>query len=159
MADPAIVNSSPLILLARIGRLDLLQAIGNQIQVPETVADEVRAHSDQATLALKKISWLLTVPDVPLPEAVSSWDLGAGESAVLAHAFAHPSTVAILDDYAARKCAEVLSLRVKGTLGIVLLSKTQGRIPLARPVVEELHRKGLYLSPAVIEAALKLVGE
>ena len=154
-----IVNSSPLILLARVGRLDLLRLLGDQVRVPETVAVEVRAHSDQAAAALRETAWLQIVPDLPIPESVRSWDLGAGESSVLAACLASGGSLAVLDDFAARKCAEVLSLPVKGTLGLVLLVKKQGLIPLARPVVEDLHRKGLYLSAAVIDAALALVGE
>jgi predicted nucleic acid-binding protein len=99
------------------------------------------------------------VPRLPIPGVVAAWDLGAGESAVLARAMAHPGTLAIIDDYAARTCAAVLGVPVKGTLGLALLAKQQGRVEEAGPLVEKLRRAGLYLSDTVTREALKLVGE
>lgn len=48
---------------------------------------------------------------------------------------------------------------MRGTLGIVLNAKRRGLIPLARPVIEDLLRAGLYLSQAVIDEALRRIGE
>lgn len=78
---------------------------------------------------------------------------------MLSWALAHPGTLAVIDDYAARRCAAVLRLPVKGTLGLALLAKRRGRVAEAAPLVEELRRAGLYLSDAVIRDALELVGE
>jgi predicted nucleic acid-binding protein len=66
---------------------------------------------------------------------------------------------AIIDDLAGRKCAAHLKIPVRGTLGIVLVSKRRGIIPNARPVLETLIRSGLYLSRPVLDEALKRVGE
>lgn len=82
-----------------------------------------------------------------------------GRSAVISWSLTHPGTLAILDDGAARKCAGVLGVRVKGTLGLALLAKTQGIVPEARPLLEELRRAGLYLSDSLIRDALSIVGE
>lgn len=105
----------------------------------------------------KTISWLHAVPDAGLLPRVR--DLGAGESAVLEWALANQPARAIIDDYAARKLAGVLAVPVTGTLGLALVAKKRGMIPLARPLVEELIRAGLYLSDPVVEDALRLVGE
>ena len=115
MADRVVVNSSPLIVLSRAGRIDLLTLAGTPI--------------------------------------------GAGESAVLEWAQANRPARAIIDDYAARKLASVLAVQVTGTLGLALLARQQGLVPLARPLVEEMARAGLYLSESIIEHALRLVGE
>lgn len=146
-------------MLARAGRLDLLQSVGDRIIVPDAVALEVRVHSDEAARALQSHSWLEQRPAIAVPPAVASWDLGAGESAVLAWATAHPGTLAVLDDYAARTCAEVLDLPLIGTLGLVLRAKASGLVTAARPLLEELRRAGLYLSDGVIREALSLVEE
>jgi predicted nucleic acid-binding protein len=65
----------------------------------------------------------------------------------------------VIDDYAARTCAEVLGVPVIGTLGLALRAKTRGRVAAARPLVEDLRRAGLYLSDRLINDALSLVGE
>lgn len=126
------VNASPLVVLARAGRLELLRLLGERIVVPKAVAAEVRAHSDEAARSLDSEAWLEIAATVPVPHAVTAWDLGAGESAVLAWAHAHPGTLAVIDDHVARKCAGVLGVRVKGTLGLALLAKVEGRMPAAR---------------------------
>jgi predicted nucleic acid-binding protein len=41
VADPAVVNASPLIFLTRAGLLDLLQLLSSEIIVPEIVASEI----------------------------------------------------------------------------------------------------------------------
>jgi predicted nucleic acid-binding protein len=148
-----------LIVLARAGRIDLLALAGTPIHVPESVSREVRAHSDDAARALDAVAWLQTVPDSEMTPLVRGWDLGAGESAVLEWAQANRPARAIIDDYAARKLANVLAVPVIGTLGLALLARKRGKVPLARPLVEELARAGLYLSKPVVEHALRLVGE
>jgi predicted nucleic acid-binding protein len=159
VADRIVVNSSPLIVLSRAGRIDLLTLAGMPIHIPESVSSEVRAHSDEAARALDTISWLQTVPDAEMLPRVRGWDLGAGESAVLEWAQANRPARAIIDDYAARKLANVLGVEVTGTLGLALVAKQQGMVSVARPLVEELTRAGLYLSEPIIERALRLVGE
>jgi predicted nucleic acid-binding protein len=159
MADRIVVNASPLIVLARAGRIDLLTLAGTPIHVPESVSREVRAHSDDAARALDTVAWLQTVQDAEKLPLVRTWDLGPGESAVLEWAQANRPARAIIDDYAARKLASVLAVRVTGTLGLALLAKQRGMSPLARPLVRELIHAGLYLSEPIIERALQLVGE
>ena len=94
-----------------------------------------------------------------IPHGVAAWDLGAGESSVIAWAVGHPGVTAILDDLQARRCAATLGVRCLGTLGVVLAAKRDGRIVAARPVVGDLVAHGMYLSSSVIERALALVGE
>jgi len=159
MADSLVVDASPLIILARTGKIDLLKILGTPIQVPESVSREVRAHSDDAAKILETVEWLREVPDAQKLPLVRSWDLGAGESSVLEWARAHHPAHAILDDYAARKLANVLAIRVTGTLGLALLAKRAGVVPSARSLVEEFLRAGLYLSAPLVEQALRLVGE
>ncbi|HSS78812.1 MAG TPA: DUF3368 domain-containing protein [Thermoanaerobaculia bacterium] len=159
MADQIVVNASPLIVLSRAGRIDLLTLVGTPIHVPESVSSEVREHSDEAARILDTIAWLQTVSDAEKLPLVRSWDLGDGESAVLEWAQANRPARAVIDDYAARKLANVLGVPVTGTLGLALLAKQHGLVPLARPIVEEFARAGLYLSDPVVEHALRLVGE
>ncbi len=43
MSGPAVVNASPLILLGKAGRLELLRALGRDVIVPDAVLQELRA--------------------------------------------------------------------------------------------------------------------
>lgn len=156
-----VVNASPLILLARIDRLDLLASLGKVIVVPQAVTQEIHAGSDRDGTAdkLKDLSSLVRVDDRPIPDRIRFWDLGAGESQVLAHGLERPGAEVVLDDLAARRCARSLHLPMIGTLGVVILCRHRGVIPSARPVLEILREAGLRLKPALMDEALAKVGE
>jgi hypothetical protein len=66
---PFIADSSPLILLARLGRLVLLPALAGKVFVPESVLVELRAgsHRDGAASVVEKAPGIEVVPDLPLP--------------------------------------------------------------------------------------------
>jgi len=157
----AVVNASPLIYLSASRHLDLLRLAGTQVAVPEAVALEIRSwgEDDPAARALIETSWLKVVPDPTPVASVQAWDLGAGESTVIAWALAHPGAPAVIDDLAARRCAAAHGLPVRGTLGLVLAARRRGVLPSARRVLDELREAGMYLSSAVADRALALVGE
>lgn len=161
MPDTAVVNASPLIFLSRAGMVDLLKQAGSTIVVPSAVAGEIqqRGVNDPTAQALGN-NKLLVILDVPLiPANIQSWDLGAGESSVLTHVYNNAGMVAVIDDLCARRCAVTLNIPVIGALGLVLIAKKRGVIPLARPVMDELRQTGMYLSNAIMNQALALVGE
>jgi predicted nucleic acid-binding protein len=161
LAERPAVNASPLIYLARADLLSFLQLAGPEIVVPGPVAEEIRAGGGEnpAARALESTPWLKVVAVASVPATIQGWDLGEGESSVLAWAHASPGTLAILDDLAARRCAATLRIPVRGTLGLVLVAKQRGRIPAARPVLEAMRASGMYLSDSVLNRALALVGE
>ena len=156
-----VVNASPLIHLAEAGRLDLLRDAGARVWVPEPVAREIRTYGvdDPTARALAEMAWLVVWPTPAVSEDILTWDLGPGESSVLALARANADSVAVIDDLPARRCAQALGIALRGTVGLVLLAKRAGRIPSARQVIETLRERGMFLSDSVIERALSLVGE
>ncbi len=161
MADAAVVNASPLIFLSKAGLIDLLRVASPTVMVPEPVASEIgrRGSDDDTAKALVSTPWLISVPVMTVPPLIQSWDLGAGESSVLAYALQNPGMVAIIDDGAGRRCAEVLGVPLSGTLGLVLLAKQRGMIPSARQVIATLKKHGMFLSEKTIDQALALIGE
>jgi len=149
-----IVNASPLIFLAKVGALDLLKQ-ADEVVTPVSVRLEVAA-GGSGPIELPR--WLIVWDDLPLPMEIAGWDLGAGESQVLAHALASGDE-AVLDDLQGRRCARALGAATTGTLGVILRAKRQGIIPAARPLVEELLTKGLYLSRDLAARTLREVDE
>lgn len=162
MADGRfVVNASPLILLAAVDALFLLPRLAGEIWVPSAVVGEVCAGRDPhpALLGLASAPWLQINPLLAVPSDIAGWDLGAGESQVLALALAHADSEAILDDQQARRCARSLGVQVTGTLGIILRAKQRALIPSARPLIERLLEERLYLSHELVERALAEIGE
>jgi predicted nucleic acid-binding protein len=161
VAESAVVNASPLIFLSRAGLINLLQLVSSEVIVPEAVAIEieVRGESDPTAQALAKTSWLVVTQTPPIPPQIQAWDLGPGESAVLAWAHTHVGSEAIIDDLAGRRCAAAFNIPVRGTLGLVLIAKQRGHISSARQLLYQLRQAGMYLSDQVLKEALAKVGE
>lgn len=161
MANRWVVNASPLILLAKVRHNGLLARLASELVIPESVAAEVRAGPpmDPARLWLEGegAEWLGS--DLDVAPAIAAWDLGPGETMVLNWAFQRRGFEAILDDRAARKCAQVHGIPYRGTLGVILAAKRSGLIPAAKPLCDQLVQAGLLIEPALLSDALRLVGE
>lgn len=155
-----VVDAGPLISLARIGRLDLLPALFEEILVPPAVYQEVTNDDSLAGAAtLASADWLkLTeVPDRRNVERLSSW-LDAGEAEVLVLARDLGATAAI-DERRGRRLAADLGIPHTGTVGILLLAKRRGLIPSVKPLLDQLGAKGIRLSARLYQEACRLAGE
>lgn len=160
MNERWVLNASPLIVLAAVNCEYLVRQLADEVIVPRAVADEILAGpiDDRARVQIAAGEWLPA--DTPTaPDELLAWDLGAGETAVIAYAIANPGWTAILDDGAARRCARTFSIPVKGTLGIILLAKRRGLIGSASNVLRSLRRRGFRLDDRLIASALKALGE
>jgi len=161
VADAAVANASPLILLSRARHFELLRVAAASVFVPEPVLGEIEAkgRDDITVLAVRQAPWVTVVPASPVSTEIAEWELGGGESSVLQWAREHAGSLALLDDLEGRRCAESLGIPVLGTVGLVLLARRRGIVPLARPVLEQLIAVGMYLSERTLTAALRRVGE
>jgi predicted nucleic acid-binding protein len=103
-------NSSPLIALARIQRLDLLPIIFESVLIPPAVAREIAP-----SIPILPISLRMQAPKVMPPASLLCRRLGDGEWEALALAIELQADWIILDDLPARRSAEATGLNVIGT--------------------------------------------
>ena len=134
-----IVNASPLILLTKIGRIDLLNAAGVDVVVPMPVLQEVSSldPTDLVVRAIHDAGWSVVMPPAPVPASVSRWQHDPGEDSVLTVALQSSGCEVVIDDLAGRRCAVAHGVPLLGTVGVVILGKRIGKIVEARPVIEE----------------------
>ena len=160
MSNRWVLNASPLILFARVERLDLIETLTPQAIVPDAVIDEIRAGAtdDRSASAALAFAQSRRATNLAVLESVLHWDLGAGESQVIAHAL-HGSDWAVLDDLAARRCAATHQIRVIGSIGIVLRAKRSGLVEAAAPLLLKLKFAGMYAAEDFIQSVLASVGE
>lgn len=159
MPDALVVNASPLIFLGNAGQLDLLRAIGaSRVIMPQSVFEEVTSsvHNDPAARSVAESNWIEQAGPVEIPPSVIEWDLGPGESSVIAVALTISGARPVIDDLTGRRCALALGLDVVGTLGVVIAAYRYGHIDNPRQVMLDLRASGMWLSDAVIERALQL---
>ena len=160
MTDVWIVNASPVIALAKVDGLQLLQDSCRELLVPQAVVREILAgpSSDPARQAVER-GWGQVIDPKNIPPELLEWGLGPGETAVLAISLERKSATAVLDDAAARTCAKTLGLEVIGTLGVILRAKRKSLIPSAADLLKKLCAAGLYLDDKVVASALQGIGE
>lgn len=117
-----ISNTTPLINFAAINRFDILQAIFDQIVIPQAVYDETTSSSfpdSQVVLQAISSGWLQVIA------REISLTLDEGEREAIALAIETGEQRILLDEREARQVAQSLGLQVIGILGILLLTKYQ----------------------------------
>lgn len=156
-----VFNASPLIILAKSGLVDQLLPLATQVWIPQAVADEVRnikSSTDPATLWLAGKNPLIH-PRTQISPFVLAWDLGAGESEVISITEKISGSTAVLDDLAARRCAQAIGIRITGTLGLILLAKRKGLIPFVSPALDAVVAAGLFVAEHHLDAIRIAAGE
>jgi predicted nucleic acid-binding protein len=106
--------------LGRIARLDLLPALAEHVVVPRAVLTELMVKQGEDWLARTVSSFpgIEVVADAPISADVRRWNLGSGESSVVAFCLANSGYRAVLDDLRGRRCAQALGVPLFGTLGV-----------------------------------------
>jgi predicted nucleic acid-binding protein len=157
----AITNTSPMLYLYRIGMLDWLPQLCDDIWIPQAVVDELQdGRSKGYDVPIPgAYTWLQVVEPCVVPSEWLALDLGAGELAVLAIALDHPQRVILLDDGRARRIAQAAGLTVWGTLKILLEAKSRGLTDLIAPHLDRLRDAGMWMSEAIRQRVLALAGE
>ncbi len=152
-----VVDTSPLLFLAKLGRLDLLKAGADTIFVPQAVVDEIRAKPDEAAQLFEDASldWL-AIRQVSNRQAVEILlaDLGLGEAETIVLAKELGADRVVMDDLDARRFARRVGLELIGTLGLLLVAHLQGAIPSLRAEIDRLQSLGFHVSTTLVEAIL-----
>lgn len=159
--EKVVINASPFILLCKSGLAELLPQLFSEICMPERVSMEIILGNDIASEKLYDYeeTWLRRYL-VKVVEEVLVWNLGDGETDVLSFAFANQqSYTALIDDWAARKCAETLNIKTLGTGGILVLAKERGLITNVLSELKKLQNAGIWISDEVVEIILKQANE
>jgi predicted nucleic acid-binding protein len=157
----AVVNSSPLIFLVKIGKLDLLNKLFDEVIIPKAVYEEaVLSGKPDKNEIIKNLSWIKVeeVKDKRLVKFLMNF-IDYGESEVIAYAVENNIDLVILDDKDARKIARELDLKVIGTLGILIISKKKGYINEIKPLLEKLITNNFRVSEKLLKKILEEVGE
>jgi predicted nucleic acid-binding protein len=156
-----VADASPLILLDKVGHAALLTKLCDELALPDAVVREVgvKPEGERLIAELASIPHVRIEGHIPTPAELEAWDLGPGESQVLALAATRGGSRAVLDDLEARRCGRSLGIPLIGTLGVVLRAKRKALIPAARPVIAQLRAVGLFASSELVDGALRRLGE
>jgi len=157
-------NTGPIIGLAKIGLLFILNRLASEVVIPPRVHKEllgkIGGESEQIDKALNEFIHVRDFDpmDPAIENAVS--DLDEGERQVLGLASSIGGDVLVLmDDRAGRQIASRLNISVSGVVGLLLLAKEKGVLEKIAHHLEGLRAEGYWLSDEVIKVARKIAGE
>jgi predicted nucleic acid-binding protein len=157
-----VVDTAPLIFLAKLDRLDLLRTGARDVVIPPAVRAEVAAHDDAAERAIAAATavWL-RVHSVTSHTAVgllqADLDLGEAEAIVLAREISADRLV--LDDLDARRLARRVGLPIVGTVGLLLAARLRGEISDLTAELERLLQLGFRVDQRLLDEVLAAAGE
>ncbi len=134
-------NTSPIINLAAIGQLELLQHIYRTIMIPQAVYHEVavKGREQPGAIEIQTYDWFehYHVQDRGLFSHLEQY-LDAGEAEAIALAVELKADLLLMDERSGRNIAKQLGVTVIGLLGVLLVAKQRGYINAIKPLLQEL---------------------
>jgi len=148
-------NSSPLIALAKIGKLYILKKLFGEIIIPKAVWNEVvvKGKGKPGAEEVEKAEWI-KVEEVRdrLSVEVLKGEIEIGEAEAIVLAKELNADLLIMDEKIPRIIAESIGLKVIGSLAILYIAKKRGLIKEDfDEIVKKLRDKGVRFSDEVID--------
>lgn len=146
-----ISDTTCLILLSKLGKLELLKMLFSTVIITPEIQQEYNDRLPEwihieSVVDQKRFSFLKTILD-------------EGEASAIALCLETPKSLLILDERKGRKLATDLGLPIIGTLGVLLEAKTHGYIPSMQSVVEQILASDFRISPELLNEILIKSGE
>lgn len=151
-----VCNASPLIFMAKIDLIHELPKMTKNLIIPSGVYHEIKGQNDAASEWIEEYKKQYVIEIESVPKVIESWDLGNGETEVIAHAYSKKNLKVALDDKAARNCAASVGVNVIGTIGLILIAGKNGYIENPVTCLEKLRETGFRISDQLYEHAIHL---
>jgi predicted nucleic acid-binding protein len=138
MQKVIISDTSCLILLDKIGELDLLNKLFGQIVITQEIANEFR----------KELPDWFTIDGSTNKtyQKILEASLDKGEASAIAFAIEQTDCLLIIDDFKGRKYAEQLGIKITGTLGLIVDAKLTGHIQSVKPFLDRIKKTDFRLT-------------
>ena len=162
----AISDSSTLIHLAGIGRLELLKVFYGKILITPAVWKEVVEEGRERPGAMEvreahESGWVEVIaPGNKSVVRLLERELHKGEAEAIALAIERRPEVIFLDESEARRVANVYGLSKTGVIGILIRAKLEGKVASLREELDRLREEaGFWVGDEIYWRALNAVTE
>jgi predicted nucleic acid-binding protein len=157
-----VADTSPILNLARIGRLSLLGSLYGQVLVPPAVLEELRIKQEsEPAIDIASIPWLTAAAPIDqgrVHELQAHLDSGEAEAIVLA--LERHADLLIVDERRGRRIAAAAGLQITGLLGVLAEAKISGALSSVKPVLDDLIRDAhFWIGQELYTAVLTELGE
>lgn len=157
--NKTVSNTTPIISLACIDQLPLMEKLFGKIYLPEAVYNEITVHRYPGYKDLS--GGMFEVVSVKnsayLDLLLNELDAGEAESIVIAKEL--PASTLIIDERIGYKIANTQGVYTIGTLTVLLMAKNKGIIQKVQPLLHSMIEKGRWYSPRIYHQFLKSIGE
>ena len=148
MRNTVIADTSPLIVLERIERLELLHKIYEEVHCTPTVIEEFGSPLP---------TWIVrTEPVVDDTLKVLESNLDLGEASAIALSLQLPNSLLLIDEAKGRKIALQMGLSITGTMGLLIKACQRQLTPSMETLIEELESAQFRLAPKLKQQAIEL---
>jgi predicted nucleic acid-binding protein len=151
MPKVIISDTSCLIILTKIGEIDLLRQLYKTVTITQDISLEYGENLPEWFEVQK-------VKD-HYRQQLLEMQIDKGEASAIALALETRDNIVILDDWKARKVAEHLGISVTGTLGVIIKAKNTGIIPSIKPYLDKIRDTNFRISEELEQIALKEANE
>jgi predicted nucleic acid-binding protein len=150
---PEVVSdTTPLIALSKISKLDLLEVLYGEINIPAGVFEEYEEGKNKDFYKeILKLDWI-KIREIKNKKELENYpELDRGEKEAIALAEEIKGDLLIIDEVRGRKIAKSKGLKITGTVGVLLKAKKKRSIHEVLPFVYELRDKGTWIGDDLIE--------
>ena len=166
---PIVSNTSPLIWLARIGKITLLKNLFGEVIIPEEVYREaverglqegfsdalaIKECIEQGWIKVSKLDERETKYCQKMTEHAFEIHLGEAQAIILAR---KKDAILLMDESSGRAFAETLGMKVNGTLYVLMKALREELLdkPEAKELVLALVGKGFRIEPTLLARILR----
>jgi uncharacterized protein len=158
MAERIVLDTGPIVALARVDTLDVVAKLAIEFVAPIEVRDELDEgvrHGHPVIAA----TWVRFAPLAAAISPVALAELDQGEAAAIQLALEQQIGIVGIDERRGRRAAAAVGLRVTGTLGLLGRAKVQGVVPAVRPYIDRMQASSVWFDEELVGRFLAGLGE
>lgn len=151
-------DTTPIISLIKIDKLDILKEMFGEVQIPEAVFDELTSNVlfREEAKAVIVCDYIKKMPvenmkSVDLLKRSTNLDAGESEAIVLADSLG--DSILLIDEAKGRRIAKNMGLNIMGTIGILLVAYEDGLLDKEsiEECIEVIRNSKLRISAALLD--------
>ena len=156
-------DTSPIINLAIIGRLDILPALFGKVIIPQKVFEEITIlGADMPGADEIRIATWVEVRKCSNTALIQALQLQVdpGEAEAIALVLELKGQLLLIDERIGRQLAKEFQLPIMGLLGVLKIAKEKGLISKIKPMLDQLiHVAGFRIAKELYHEILEMEGE
>jgi len=153
-----IADTSPLISLISINKLDILKKLFPDFLIPLAVWEELDSHVQIKSFA-KELNFLYQHVKILKGNQLIIPGIDKGETEAIQLHIELRANILLIDDKKARSIAELMDIKCIGTLALLTLAKKKGIIKTLNPIFNRLLMHKRYFSKKLLNQLLLMNNE